>query len=74
VALDRAEGQELGGDEWAVRARIPRDRSCSTVARRLLEGYVREGLNDPAGEDVLLIASELVTNAFVHGEGTIKSC
>lgn len=71
AALDEAAPPGKRGDDWVVGAQLPRDRTCATVARRLLEEYVREGLPEQSGEDVLLIVSELVTNAFLHGEGTI---
>jgi two-component sensor histidine kinase len=45
--------------------------SCPTVARRLLEEYAREELGERQSEDALLIASELATNAFLHGDGEI---
>jgi anti-sigma regulatory factor (Ser/Thr protein kinase) len=78
-ALDRVEGalvqtrgsRKVGGP-WRVRAGLPRNPTCATIARRLLEEYVREELGEQQREDAMLIASELVTNAFVHGDGEIR--
>jgi anti-sigma regulatory factor (Ser/Thr protein kinase) len=60
-----------GPEQWRMSAQLPRDRSCAAVARRLLEGNARQELGDEAGETATLIASELVTNAFLHGQGSI---
>jgi anti-sigma regulatory factor (Ser/Thr protein kinase) len=57
--------------DWSLRTRLPRDRSCPMVARRLVEGHVREDLDDRQAEIALLIVSELATNALLHGEGSI---
>ena len=57
--------------DWSFRARLPRDKTCPMVARRLVEGHVREDLDDRQSESATLIVSELATNALVHGAGTI---
>jgi anti-sigma regulatory factor (Ser/Thr protein kinase) len=57
--------------DWSLRARLPRDRTCPMVARRLVEGHVREDLDDRVAEIAMLIVSELATNALLHGEGRI---
>lgn len=57
--------------DWAIRARLPRDPTCPAVARRLVEGHVRDDLDDRQTDAAMLIVSELVTNALVHGEGAI---
>jgi anti-sigma regulatory factor (Ser/Thr protein kinase) len=51
-----------------VELRLPRDDSGASVAR----DFVRETLPAPEGwrEDVVLVVSELVTNALLHGTGT----
>ena len=54
-----------------MRARLPRDPSCAAVARRLIEEYAREQLDDGKADDALLIVSELAANAFLYGEGSI---
>jgi anti-sigma regulatory factor (Ser/Thr protein kinase) len=57
---------------WSVRARLPRDVTCASVARRLLGEYVREHLDPVAADDALWVVSELANNAFLHGEGAIR--
>lgn len=59
------------GEAWSLCVRLPRDPSCSTVARRLLQEYAREQLSERKAEDTMLIVSELATNAFLHGSGSI---
>jgi anti-sigma regulatory factor (Ser/Thr protein kinase) len=56
---------------WSLRVRLPRSASCSTVARRLLAEYAREQLSEHKAEDMMLVVSELATNAFLHGYGAI---
>jgi anti-sigma regulatory factor (Ser/Thr protein kinase) len=70
-ALHTARGLGSGHPDWSLRARLPRDRSCPAVARRLLEGHAREDLDDRQAEAALLIVSELATNALTHGAGAI---
>jgi len=70
-ALVRPQPDELADARWQVRARLAPDATCATVARRLLRNYVSEELDADAGEDLILVASELVANAYVHGTGTI---
>lgn len=70
-ALERADGSNRRGQAWSLTARLPRDSSCPKVARRLLEEYAREELSDREREDAMVITSELVTNAFLHGDGAI---
>ena len=70
-ALERADRSRLRGQAWSLTAQLPRDSSCPRVARRLLEEYAREELADREREDAMVITSELVTNAFLHGDGAI---
>jgi serine/threonine-protein kinase RsbW len=70
-ALDRADRSKRRGEAWSMTARLPRDSSCPRVARGLLEEYAREELDEREAGDAMLIASELATNAFVHGDGAI---
>jgi histidine kinase-like protein len=58
--------------DWSLRARLPRDRTCPMVARRLVEGRVGEDLDVRLAENAILIVSELATNALLHGEGMIR--
>jgi anti-sigma regulatory factor (Ser/Thr protein kinase) len=69
-AVDQAERRALAGGGWKLSARLPRDRTCPTLARRLLEEHAGEELEEQTRHDALLIASELA-NAFVHGKGAI---
>lgn len=62
-------GLEVTG--WSVTARLPRDRSCAAVARRVVDMYARERLGEQGAQDAMLIASELASNAFSHGDGAI---
>jgi anti-sigma regulatory factor (Ser/Thr protein kinase) len=49
---------------------LPADARAATVARRALERAVR-GLDPDRRADVLLLTTELVTNAFRHGSPPI---
>jgi anti-sigma regulatory factor (Ser/Thr protein kinase) len=51
---------------------LPRDPSCGTVARRVLEGHLDADTARVTVENAMLIVSELATNAMIHGEGTIE--
>lgn len=70
-ALQAAGGLESAHPDWALRARLPRDRTCPMVARRLVEGQAGEDLAERDTQAATLIASELVTNALLHGAGAI---
>ncbi len=48
---------------------LPRTRECARLAREFLQESVP---NSPALDSLGLIASELVTNAFLHGVGPIE--
>jgi anti-sigma regulatory factor (Ser/Thr protein kinase) len=62
----------LRGQTWTVSERLPRDRTCPALARGLLREHAREHLSRRELEDAMVITSELATNAYVHGEGTIE--
>ena len=51
--------------------RLPREPGAAAQARRLVERYFGGQLSDEALDDVRLVATELVDNAYVHGEGQI---
>jgi anti-sigma regulatory factor (Ser/Thr protein kinase) len=52
---------------------LPRDPRSAALARRFVDRQLRERrLPEPVVERALLISSELVTNAFKHGEGKIE--
>jgi anti-sigma regulatory factor (Ser/Thr protein kinase) len=51
---------------------LPRDRGCGALARRFAEERLRDGLDPEAMDDVRLVVSELVDNAYLHGRGEIR--
>jgi anti-sigma regulatory factor (Ser/Thr protein kinase) len=53
-----------------VTATLPRASASVAVARRIVEGHTPR-LTDARREDAGLMASELVTNALRHGQGTV---
>jgi anti-sigma regulatory factor (Ser/Thr protein kinase) len=69
--LARTDSPACANRAWNIRARLPRDPSCATVARRLIEEYAREQFGEEEAEGALLIVSELATNAFLYGRGAI---
>ena len=76
-ALDGIEAALAGarserGATWQLRISLPRDDSCAAVARRLLREYVRDGIDEIAAHDLVLVVTELVTNAYRHGAGAIS--
>lgn len=72
TALQGSDGPALAHPDWSLRARLPRDRTCPMVARRLIEDHAREDLDVRQAENAILIVSELATNALLHGEGNIS--
>lgn len=54
-----------------VDVHLPRDPSCASEARDLLQGCVDPEMLAGEPEDAVLIASELATNAYRHGRGSI---
>jgi two-component sensor histidine kinase len=50
---------------------LPRDRTCGAHARRRVESCLA-GISDAAMDDVRLVVSELVDNAYLHGRGAIR--
>jgi len=50
---------------------LPRDSSCARVARHMLAQCAEAEISPRELEDASLIVSELATNAFLHGQGTI---
>jgi anti-sigma regulatory factor (Ser/Thr protein kinase) len=51
---------------------LERDPGCAAHARQLVRSHLDGRLPDAALERALLTASELVTNAWKHGEGVIE--
>jgi anti-sigma regulatory factor (Ser/Thr protein kinase) len=54
-----------------VQVELPRHRSCGATARRLVEEYAGDELKREELDDLKLVATELVSNAYLHGEGRI---
>jgi anti-sigma regulatory factor (Ser/Thr protein kinase) len=57
--------------ENALEVQLPRERTCALIARRWVEQHVRDHASREALNDVKLIVSELVDNAYSHGDGKI---
>jgi anti-sigma regulatory factor (Ser/Thr protein kinase) len=55
-----------------LEAELPRERSCTAVARRLVEQEYAGVLGVPTLQDLKLVVSEIVDNAYVHGRGRIR--
>lgn len=73
--LDRVLAEPLAhrsADPGVVHVQLPRDRSCAAVARRVLEDHLNGEFDRQAVEHAMLIASELVSNALLHGCGRIE--
>jgi anti-sigma regulatory factor (Ser/Thr protein kinase) len=56
----------------AFEIQLPRSRDCSAHARRLVERHLGADASGAALDDVKLVVSELVENAYRHGEGEIR--
>lgn len=55
------------------RATLPRDPGAVGESRRFVAGILRQHrVSGMAMENAMLVSSELVTNAFLHGEGEIE--
>jgi anti-sigma regulatory factor (Ser/Thr protein kinase) len=54
-----------------VEARLPRDTDCAGIARRFVEEHLAGAVTGDALDDLKLVATELVENAYVHGRGRI---
>lgn len=50
---------------------LPRTPACAASARQLMSNAMGSRMSPPALERTMLATSELVTNAWKHGEGTI---
>lgn len=53
-------------------ARLPSDRDAAVMARRLVRTRLDGVVETPTLDDVVLVVSELVTNAVRHGRGDIE--
>lgn len=64
--------QDAGASaERRIEVALPRDRQAPSIARRRVLSALRGRIADADLASVMLIVSELVTNAVVHGEGAI---
>ncbi|MGH3263405.1 MAG: ATP-binding protein, partial [Trebonia sp.] len=50
---------------------LPRSETCTELARRQVQKHTADVLDEQTIGDAVLIASELVNNAYVHGSGRI---
>jgi anti-sigma regulatory factor (Ser/Thr protein kinase) len=55
-----------------IAVRLPRDRTTAAAARRLLRTRLGRVVPEEALDDALIVVSELVSNAVVHGSGEIE--
>lgn len=51
---------------------LPRDAGCGGLARRLVEGFLSERRMGNLADDARIVVSELVNNAYLHGQGQIE--
>ena len=69
--MNRSITAEFTPAQQVFRQSLPRDPSCGRIARRLLEAHLGERF-DGELDDAKTVASELVNNAYIHGEGPIE--
>jgi anti-sigma regulatory factor (Ser/Thr protein kinase) len=55
-----------------IESDLPRERSCAAIARRLLDEHFADDLDTRTLDDLKLVVSELVDNAYIHGVGQIR--
>jgi anti-sigma regulatory factor (Ser/Thr protein kinase) len=55
-----------------IRATLPRDPSCGSFARHLLQDRLADRLEPTVLGDAQTVLAELVNNAYLHGTGTIE--
>jgi len=55
-----------------IAVRLPRDRATAAAARRLLRTRLGPVVPEETLDDALIVVSELVSNAVVHGSGEIE--
>lgn len=58
-------------DEFVEQA-LPRERGAAAIARRLLERQLSDLNGQPALDEIKLVATELIDNAYRHGQGEIR--
>jgi anti-sigma regulatory factor (Ser/Thr protein kinase) len=60
------------GHDGGFAVRLPRARSAAGAARHVVKKHFNDLLADETLDDALLVVSELVTNALLHGAGDIE--
>ena len=55
-----------------MEADLPRERSCAAIARRLVDQHLGAALEASTLDDLKLVVSELVDNAYIHGVGQVS--
>lgn len=55
-----------------IDAELPRERICAAMARQVVEERYQQRLDRDTLDDLKLVVSELVDNAYVHGTGRIR--
>lgn len=55
-----------------LETQLPRGRACGSIARRFLDDNLAGHVSCRLLDDLKLVASEMVDNAFVHGQGEIR--
>jgi anti-sigma regulatory factor (Ser/Thr protein kinase) len=55
-----------------LRSELPREPVCGGVARRLVEEFLSQHGLEQLSEDARIVTSELVNNAYLHGQGRIR--
>ena len=55
-----------------IESDLPRERSCAALARRLVDEHFADELDVRTLDDLKLVVSELVDNAYIHGVGQIR--
>lgn len=61
-----------GGRTVSLAARLPRNGTAPAAARHLVRSRLAHLLAPDTTQDVLLVVSELLTNALLHGAGDIE--
>jgi anti-sigma regulatory factor (Ser/Thr protein kinase) len=57
--------------EKLLELELPRERTCGLIARRAVEEQAGDGLPERFVDDLKLVVTELVDNAYLHGNGRI---
>lgn len=63
--------EDAAGSRASLTARLPRDATAPAAARSLVRKCLAQLVAPETCDDILLVVSELVTNALLHGAGAI---